>query len=104
MPHWNQKVAKARGNDWNNKLMAGRLEARINPTLLRICRVKKGLTQTKLADELGLTYATYGAYESGNRPIKEKVADKISEILGHAKLFQPIKNTKKVLARRANAK
>lgn len=101
--HWNLKVAKSRGKEWNKKLMAGKLEARINPTNLRLCRVKRGITQTTLADQLNLTYATYGAYENGKRAIKESVANEISSKLNVSfkKLFAPHEKLKsKFVARR----
>lgn len=103
--HWNQKVAKSRGKEWNKKLMAGKLEARINPTNLRLSRVKKGLTQTNIADDLKVTYATYGAYENGKRAVKLSLANEISNKLNEdfKKLFTPHKKLKdKFVARRSN--
>ncbi len=98
MEHWNKKVAKNRGIEWNKKLVQGRLEARINPTIMRIFRVEKGLSQTKLASELGMTYATYGAIEAGKRAVKKEIADKISSVLvgpkGDRKIFKAVGDKK----------
>jgi transcriptional regulator with XRE-family HTH domain len=108
MNTWNQKVAKSRGKDWKAKLVAGKLESKINPTLLQLHRVKKKLNQTAVADKIGLTYATYGAYENGRRPIKVDVAQKISLFLSGSddlkQFFIPTKNKNKVRAKRFNGK
>lgn len=62
--------------------MTGRLNAITNPTQIRLARIKKGLTQTDVAKEIGLTYATYGAIEAGRRKMKEERAKRISDLLG----------------------
>jgi len=82
MDHWNQKVAANRGKSWRNALISGRLTAAQNPSAIRIARVKKYLSQSEVATSLSLTYATYGAIESGKRAVKEERAKKISDLLG----------------------
>jgi len=82
MEHWNQKVAANRGKSWRNALLSGRLEAARNPSAIRLARIKKSLSQAEVAKSISLTYATYGAIESGRRPVKEDRAKKISDILG----------------------
>lgn len=82
MEHWNQKVAANRGKAWKEKLLAGRFEAARNPTTIRLARVKKLLSQTEVAKTLEMTYATYGAIESGRRPVKEDRAKRIAQLLG----------------------
>ena len=82
MEHWNQKVAANRGKSWRSALLSGRLEASRNPTVIRLARIKADKTQTDVANSIELTYATYGAIESGRRPVKEDRARKIAEILG----------------------
>jgi len=84
MEHWNQKVSANRGKTWKSKLLSGRLEVQMNPTKLRLARIKKGLTQTDVAKTLGLTYATYGAIEAGRRAVKNDRANKITGLLGVA--------------------
>lgn len=46
---------------------------------LRILRKQAGMTQTKLAHDLGLSTSTIGMYEQGRRLPNEKVAIQISE-------------------------
>ena len=81
MEHWNQKVAKNRGDEWKKNLIIGRLEAQSNPTLLRRKRVEAGISQHDMATKLGVTYSTYGAIEAGNRLVQNERASKIAEIL-----------------------
>lgn len=82
MEHWNKKVAANRGKAWRNSLFSGRLNAAQNPSAVRLARIKRCLSQTEVAKTLSLTYATYGAIESGKRPVKEDRAKKISDLLG----------------------
>lgn len=82
MEHWNQKVAANRGKSWRNSLLSGRLEANLRPSAIRLARIKKTLSQSDVAKSLSLTYATYGAIETGKRTVKEERARKISELLG----------------------
>lgn len=82
MEHWNQKVAQNRGKDWKKKLLTGRLEAQKNPTKLKLARVKRGLSQGIVAQEIGVTYATYGAIENAHRPVTEERAKRIAQQLG----------------------
>lgn len=82
MEHWNQKVAANRGKKWRSALLSGRLEASARPSAIRIARINQTKSQTDVADKLGLTYATYGAIESGRRQVKEDRAKQIVELLG----------------------
>lgn len=82
MEHWNRKVAASRGKNWKSSILSGRLDASRNPTSIRLARIKKALSQTEVADSLGLTYATYGAIESGRRKVKLERAKRIAELLG----------------------
>lgn len=82
--HWNQKVAKNRGLEWRKKLLAGRLDVQMNPTQLRLKRIKKNKTQIELASQIGMSYTTYGAVESGRRPVAKAKAEKIAKALGIA--------------------
>jgi DNA-binding XRE family transcriptional regulator len=78
---WNDKVSKKRGPEWKAKLVEGRLDAAINPSKIKMRRVKSRLSQSDVASEAELSLATYGAIERGRRMVKVKVADKLTKIL-----------------------
>lgn len=79
--HHNQKVAKNRTDKWKSNLIKGRLEAMKSPTQLKIIRVGLGLSQKEVADQVGVTPATYGAIEVRKRLVKPDNAKKISKVL-----------------------
>src|SRR5690606_20752776 len=70
------------GKKWKTALLSGRLEAMRNPTHLRLARVKQAKSQSAVAEEVGLTYATYGAIENGNRAVPAERAKEIANCLG----------------------
>lgn len=76
-----KKVASVRGDDWRKKLVKGKFEAKNNPSLLYQQRVKKGLTQTELAQEIGASLSTYGGIERGMRPVKGLIATALAKKL-----------------------
>ena len=78
---WNKKVAAKRGSKWHKNLLMGRLEVQMNPTAIRLKRVKKNKTQVEIAKKVGLSTSTYTAIESGRRPAKEKSAKLITSVL-----------------------
>jgi DNA-binding XRE family transcriptional regulator len=78
----NEKVAKRRSVEWKKKLAAGKLEARIHPTQLRVKRVSKYFSQSDIATKVNLSIATYGAIERGFRVVKPDTAKIIAELLG----------------------
>jgi DNA-binding XRE family transcriptional regulator len=102
--HWNQKVSANRGLAWRKKLLAGRLDIQMNPTHLRLRRIKKNKTQMELAALSGMSNTTYGAVESGRRPVVKEKGEKIAKALGigfddafsqsktHKKRFVAIRN------------
>lgn len=94
--HWNQKVANNRGLEWRKKLLAGRLDIQMNPTHLRLKRIKKNKTQMELAALSGMSNTTYGAVESGRRPVVKEKGEKIAKALGVAfdTAFEQVKNHK----------
>jgi DNA-binding XRE family transcriptional regulator len=77
----NQKVAKNRGLAWNDKLGAGRLDAIVNPSILRIFRAKAKISQGNMAKQLDMAVSTYGSIERGKRLVKELLAKAIAETL-----------------------
>lgn len=54
----------------------------MNPSPIRLKRIKKDITQIDLAKKLGITYTTYGAIEAGRRTARKEIAEKICKILG----------------------
>lgn len=49
---------------------------------IRAFRKLKGMTQTELADRLGVSIGLLGAIERGNRHAESSIIVRISEILG----------------------
>lgn len=80
-PHHNVKVAENRGDSWKQNLRASRLDVQLNPTSLRLKRLKKKLTQADIASTLDVSLSTYTAIERGKRTLKIEQAKKIAEIL-----------------------
>lgn len=66
----NKKVAKSRGSDWKKKLVEGKLDAGLYPTILKQKRVEKGVSQEAIAKEIKLGLATYGGIERARVPVK----------------------------------
>lgn len=79
--NWNHKVAKARGAEWRKKLLLGRLDVQTHPSVLRIRRIRRNKTQVEIAGIVGMSYTTYGAVESGRRPVSKERAEKIAKCL-----------------------
>jgi len=44
-------------------------------------RIEKGMTQSYIADELGIAVSTYNMYEKGKRKVPERIASKIAQLL-----------------------
>lgn len=77
----NRKISKIRGNTWRQNLIEGRLDAELNPTKLKLRRLKRLVSQDKLAQNLGISIATYGAIERARRPAMPHTAKKIASTL-----------------------
>lgn len=75
---WNGKVAKKRGEGWRSKLISGRLDAAMNPTKLRLARIKKGASQEQIAKVIGVPTSTYGSIERGKLTLKKLKAAKLA--------------------------
>ena len=95
----NKLVAKKRGTSWKSKLVEGRLEAEMHPSKLKLSRFKRLISQEKLAKDLGMSLATYGAIERGRRLASESKVKKIAGLLkAHPKeLFKEHKKGKYVV-------
>jgi DNA-binding XRE family transcriptional regulator len=74
----NQKIAAKRGEEWRKKLVAGKMEARLYPSNLMVARAKRNLTQTSIAQRIGVSLATYGAIERGHRGVRPETAEVIA--------------------------
>ena len=83
-------IARNRGASWHRNMLAGRRDAQLNPSVIRLARLRKQLHQSIVAKKLVLSESTYGAIERGKRPVDKETASKISGILGVSaeKLFK----------------
>lgn len=54
----------------------------MNPSIIRLKRIKENCTQGEIAVATKMSPATYGAVESGQRMVKREKAEKISKALG----------------------
>lgn len=89
---WHRKIADARGERWKKNVMAGRRDAMLNPSNVRLARVKANILQSAIADELGISESAFGAIERGRQKVKLEMAKKIAERLSLPvkKLFSPV--------------
>lgn len=81
MGAWHAKIAKNRGDKWKENFMAGRMDAQLNPTVLRLARLKLNVHQEDIAKRLDLSESTYGSIERAKRLVKDDDAQKISKVL-----------------------
>lgn len=88
---WHRKIADARGEEWKKNVLEGRREVQLNPSNIRILRLRKKLMQSVFAKKLNMSESAFGAIERGHQPVPKETADKISSLLGApiAKLFKP---------------
>ena len=85
--NWNSKVSTNRSPEWKKKLAAGRLDAQMNPTKVKIERVRLGISQVIAAKKLKLSKSTYGSIERGLRVVDENRAKAFAKLLN-----KPLKN------------
>ncbi len=87
-----------KGSSWHKNMLAGRRDAQLNPSLIRLARLRRQLHQSVIANRLNLSESTYGAVERGKRLVDEVTARKTSDLLGvpMTKLFKS--NGKKFVA------
>jgi DNA-binding XRE family transcriptional regulator len=78
----NKKVAQNRGDAWKAKLMKGKLDSGLHPTLIKQKRVEKGFSQVKMASDIEVSLATYGSIERARIGIKKPLATFIAAALG----------------------
>lgn len=82
---WSKKLIESRNKNKKKWLLAtdkGRKEAKLNPSLISLLRIRKGLRQTDLAQTLGIAEPSFSQIERGHRPVKRDVANKIASSLG----------------------
>ena len=77
----NKKIAKKRGKNWKSNLIKGHLDSNLNPSILKMKRIKKDLSQTDMTKVVKLSLASYGAIERGKRPTNLEVANQIAKKL-----------------------
>ena len=78
---WSQKISASRGKQWLKNVAAGRRDASLNPSNIRLLRLRQGLDQESLARLVGISESTFGAIERGRRPVKKEVAQAIANTL-----------------------
>lgn len=76
----NKKVAQNRGESWRKNLIKGKADAAFHPSLIKLKRVEQGLSQAKIAKELGVSLATYGAIERSKISVKKAMASLMAAI------------------------
>lgn len=74
----NRKISANRSKQWAENLKQGRREALLNPTRLRLLRLKRGLSQDQAAQALGLSTSTYQAVERAKRLVDQERAEQIA--------------------------
>jgi len=80
--HWNAKISRNRPKEWSQKMVQTRKKLALAPQGLRKLREEKGLSQIAFADQLGLSYTTYGDIERGARRLNRASAMLILKELG----------------------
>ena len=78
----NRKVARLRDESkWKKLIIMGKHNALSYPSILRLERVKRGLSQEALAEAIGVSLPTYSGIECRSRPAKAWVATAIVSAL-----------------------
>ncbi len=86
-----KKIAANRGSSWRKNLVAGRREVALNPSMMRLARLKREIDQAHIAKKMDWSESTVGAIERARRMVKMEEARGIAKILGYPvqKLFSP---------------
>lgn len=94
--NWHKKIAQNRGESWHRNMLAGRRDAFLNPSNIRVLRVKGDFHQDVLAKKLKISESTFGAIERGKRMVSGETAKAIAAILGvnYQKIFKFVKHNK----------
>ena len=78
---WHRKIAKNRGESWKKNVKAGRMDAFLNPSNIRIARLSLNILQSSIAQRLEMSESAFGAIERGKQKVKETVAKQIAKLL-----------------------
>lgn len=85
---------------FSNSLLAGKLEAAMNPSKIKLARLEKNLSQSQVAEKLGMSQASFASIESKNRQVKKDRAEKLAKLLKKniEDLFKKQKNVDRYIA------
>lgn len=99
---WHQKIAEARGEKWKKSLSAGKLDAQLNPSLLKLARLRLKIDQNTLAEKLDVSPSTYGSIERGLQQVKRSRAQEICKMLKSPleKVFKRVASPDKTTAKK----
>lgn len=78
---WHKKIAKNRGESWHKNMLAGRRDAVLNPSNIRLLRMRGNVYQDVIAKKLGMSESTFGAVERGKRMVSTEAAKAIAAYL-----------------------
>jgi DNA-binding XRE family transcriptional regulator len=78
----NKAVSENRGEEWRKSLIQGKLDSQLNPSKLKLLRVKMNVPQKYIADKVKMTLSYYGMIERGTRKVTKEQAEKICDLLG----------------------
>lgn len=79
----NQRVSEARGENWRKNVIKGKANARFIPTILRLIRSERGISQTDMLEGTDIrALTTYGRIELGDVNVRRERALMIAEKLG----------------------
>jgi DNA-binding XRE family transcriptional regulator len=81
---WHKKIALSRekNKNWKKNLAKGKLKAALNPSVIRLARLQKGLDQGIVSKKIGVSASTFGSIELGKRLVKKDTANLIAKVLG----------------------
>jgi DNA-binding XRE family transcriptional regulator len=99
---WHRKIAQNRGESWRKNVLAGRRDAILNPSSIRLIRIKNNIMQSVIARKLNLSESAYGAIERGKQKVKETTAKEIADFFAVplSKIFKPVGNKKFLAVKR----
>lgn len=83
-------IAQNRGEKWRKNMLQGRRDAQLNPSVLRLARLRKPLHQSMISEKLGMSTSSFGAVERGKRRVDLDTAKKIARLVAvpMSKLFK----------------
>jgi ribosome-binding protein aMBF1 (putative translation factor) len=80
---WHHKIAASRKKNanWKKNIVLGRRDAQINPSVIRLLRLKRGIQQSDIATKLKISESSFGAIERGRAQVNKELASQIAKIL-----------------------